>query len=694
MPPPQNPPDYIFRVILLKLNSLTNDEYEAGFSSFHRGSPQAKEDSHVDYSTPNVTSSVFHPPSNSLPKRSLSSWLLGRPLPTADAPHETIGKLVGLAVFAADALSSTAYATQEILVILAVAGTAAFGYAFPISIAIVILLAIVVLSYEQTVHAYPNGGGSYIVAYDNLGRLAAQAAGASLLTDYILTVAVSISSGVAQIVSAYPILFPYRVEISVGFVLLVMMINLRGVRESGIAFAIPAYVFLGFMGLTVLAGLFRYATGTLGVVVNPAPMEIIGTPVAVVTPFLLLHAFSSGTSAMTGIEAIANGITAFKEPRSKNAGIVLIWMGSILATLFMGISFLAGKVSAVPSEDETVISQITRTVFGGEGFFYLVTVGMTALILILAANTAFAGFPRLAAILAQGGFLPRQLTFRGSRLVYSRGIGVLALAAASLIVIFDASVTRMIPLYAIGVFVSFTLSQMGMAYRWWKSGHLAVGVKVEERSSTLEYDSGWKFKMVTNGIGAICTAVVSLVFALTKFIDGAWIVILLIPLLVVCFSAIHRHYKNLARQLSLEKVHYKPRITHQRVIILVSGVHQGTLAGLRFARSISDDITGVFVSMDPDESNKLQQKWNTWGEGFRLVILDSPYRLLVEPIFAYIESLTRIQQPNEIITVIVPQFVSRHWWTGILHSQTAFLLRLGLLLHPGVVIIEVPYQVE
>jgi amino acid transporter len=602
--------------------------------------------------------------------------------------------MVGLAVFASDALSSTAYATQEILVILAAAGAAAFGYAFPISIAIVLLMAIVVLSYEQTIHAYPSGGGSYIVARENLGEIPAQIAGASLLTDYILTVAVSISAGVAQIVSAFPALSDYRVEIALALVLLVMVVNLRGVRESGVAFAIPAYIFLAAMMLTVGTGLIRSFTGTLGVVVNPPEMITTVQTLSVITPFLLLHAFSSGTSAMTGIEAIANGITAFKEPRSRNAGIVLVWMAFILATLFLGISFLAGNIAAVPSEGETVISQIARTVFGGEGVIYLIVVGMTAIILIMAANTAFAGFPRLAAILAQDGFLPRQLTYRGSRLVYSKGIMALALIAGILVIIFNASVTRMIPLYAIGVFLSFTLSQLGMAYRWWKSGHLPVGTEIQENSSVLAYDPRWFIKMLANGAGAVATAIVTLVFGITKFPDGAWIVVGLVPLLVIAFTAIHHHYKNLAHQLSLERKHYLPRVARQRVVVLISGVHQGTLAGLRYASSISDDVTAVYISMDPSEAQKVQNKWSIWGEGYRLVVLDSPYRLLVEPIFDYIETLCKLRQPNELITVIVPQFVSRQWWTGILHNQTAFMLRLGLLLRPGVVIIEVPYQVE
>jgi len=472
------------------------------------------------------------------PPRSLRTWLIGRPLPTADAPHQTIGKAIGLAVFASDALSSTAYATQEILVILAAAGTIAFGFVFPIAIAIVVLLIIVTVSYEQTIHAYPGGGGAYIVARDNLGELPAQTAGAALLTDYILTVAVSVSSGVAQIVSAYPRLFPYRVEIAVGLVLFVMLVNLRGVKESGATFAIPTYFFIVMMYATVGIGLFRYLTGSLGTVVNPPQLEI-AHQLQQITPFLILHAFSSGTAALTGVEAISNGITAFKEPRSRNAGITLIWMSTILGTLFLGISFLTKYIAAIPSEEETIISQLARTVFQGQGLFYFAVIAATTVILIMATNTSFADFPRLNALIASDGFLPRQMAFRGSRLVYSRGIITLATIASGLIIVFRASVTALIPLYAIGVFLSFTLSQAGMSHRWWKIGHLGPGVEIRERGSTLRFEQGWQAKMVINGFGAFCTAVVTLVFAITKFRDGAWVVLLLIPALIGFFISIH-----------------------------------------------------------------------------------------------------------------------------------------------------------
>ncbi|MFM8874626.1 MAG: APC family permease [Anaerolineae bacterium] len=442
----------------------------------------------------NSQTTIIEREATHLPQRTLRSYFIGRPLSTADAPHQTIGKAVGLAVFASDALSSTAYATQEILGVIAAAGAIAYGYLFPISIAIITLLAIVTISYEQTIHAYPGGGGAYIVARDNLGELPAQTAGAALLTDNILTVSVSVSSGVAQIVSAYPDLFPYRVAIAVVAVMLIMLINLRGVKESGTAFAIPTYFFVVVMAITIGIGLFRFLSGSLGAVVDPPhfePRDVI----SVITPFILLHAFANGTTALTGVEAISNGITAFKEPRSKNAGITLIWMSVILGSLFLGLSFLTGKIHAVFSEEETVISQLARTVYDGRGWLYYMLISGTTVILIMAANTAFADFPRLGALHAGDGFLPRQLTYRGSRLVYSRGIMTLAVIASILIIIFQASVTKLIPLYAIGVFLSFTLSQAGMARRWWKIGHLKPGEEIVEPGSTLRFEkagnTGW-----------------------------------------------------------------------------------------------------------------------------------------------------------------------------------------------------------
>jgi amino acid transporter len=642
----------------------------------------------------NSQTSIIERATDYTPPRSLSHWFIGRPLQTADAPHQTIGKAIGLAVFASDALSSTAYATQEIMVILAAVGTMAFGYVFPISLAIVALMTIVTISYEQTIHAYPGGGGAYIVARDNLGEAPAQIAGAALLTDYILTVAVSIAAGVAQITSAYPELFPYRVWMSVIAVFLIMLINLRGVKESGMAFSIPTYFFIVMLCVTVGAGLIRYFTGTLGVVVDPPQLEVKSV-VAAITPFLLLHAFSSGTAALTGIEAISNGITAFKEPRSRNAGITLIWMAVILATLFLSISFLANHIGAIPSESETVISQLGRTVFGGRGILYLMVISATTVILIMAANTAFADFPRLSALAAADGFLPRQLTFRGSRLVYSNGIITLSIIASILIIIFKASVTLLIPLYAIGVFLSFTLSQTGMARRWWKIGHLKQGQEIVEQGSTLKYEPGWKYKMLINGFGALCTAVVMVIFAATKFREGAWVVLIIIPLLVKFFFTIHHHYQDLASNLSLDKFSGLPaRQSRHRVILPVSAIHQGVLLALRYAKLLSDDVTVVHVSLDPAETEKVQTRWKRWGEGTRLVILDSPYRLFIEPLLAYIEDIVESSQPNETMTIIVPQFIPSKRWHYALHLRTAEVLRQELLSKPGVVVTDIPYHVR
>ena len=630
----------------------------------------------------------YEPPCN------FRSWLIGRPLSTADASHQTIGKIVGLAVFASDALSSTAYATQEILGVIAAAGTMAYGYLFPISLAIITLLAIVTISYEQTIHAYPGGGGAYIVARDNLGEMPAQTAGAALLTDYILTVSVSISAGVAQIVSAYPALFPYRVVIAVIAVFFIMLINLRGVKESGTAFAVPTYFFVIMMVGTVGFGVFRYFTGSLGMVINPPHFEAKHV-LSAITPFILLHAFANGTTALTGVEAISNGITAFKEPRSKNAGITLIWMSLILGTLFLALSFLTGKVQAVFSEEETVISQLARTIYDGRGVLYLMLISGTTVILIMAANTAFADFPRLGALHAGDGFLPRQLTYRGSRLVYSRGIVSLAVIASILIIIFQASVTRLIPLYAIGVFLSFTLSQAGMARRWWKIGHLAEGVEVIEPGSTLKYEKGWQYRMMINGFGAVCTAVVMVVFAVTKFREGAWVVLILTPLLVTIFFSIHHHYKRLAKKLSLDNFGViPPHAIRHRVIMPVSGVHQGTLAALRYARMLSDDITAVHVTIEPAEAEKVRQKWETWGEGVRMVMLDSPYRLFIEPILGYIADVAKQRQPGETITIVVPEFVAENRLSAALHTNTADLLRSQLKRQHGIVIINVPYHVH
>jgi amino acid transporter len=639
-----------------------------------------------------IGDNIFEENTPHKPEKSWRWWLLGRPLSSADAPHQTIGKLIGLAVFSSDAMSSVAYGPQEMMVVLLAAGTVALHLAFPVAIGIVVLLAILTFSYQQTIHAYPGGGGAYIVARDNLGDLSALTASAALLTDYILTVSVSIASGVDQIVSAFPTLLPYKVEIAVSMVLLVMLINLRGVRESGITFAIPTYFFLVMIFTTVIFGFFRYLTGGLGTVID-APIIQNGT-LQTLSVFLILRAFANGTTSLTGVEAISNGITAFKEPRSKNAAATLLMMAGILGSLLLGITFLATKVGAIPSGAETIISQLTRTVYGDRNILYLLTLISTTVILMMAANTAFADFPRLGALVARDGFLPRQLSFRGSRLVFTYGIIALAMIASGLLIGFHADVTGLIPLYAIGVFLSFTLSQAGMARRWWKSGHLKPGEEVIEAGSTVTYDNGWHHKMIINAIGSVSSFVVMIVFAVTKFRDGAWIVILLTPILVTIFFAIHHHYKSLGKQLSLAE-HYTTRaISHNRVIIPIAGVHRGTLEALRFASTISKDVTAVHISIDDVEKLKVEERWEKWGNGVRLVILNSPYRLFLEPLLDYIDNLEEIIQPNELITIVVPQFIPHHWWQTFLHTRTAEALRKELLTRDNIVITEVPYQVK
>jgi hypothetical protein len=391
-------------------------------------------------------------------------------------------------------------------------------------------------------------------------------------------------------------------------------------------------------------------------------------------------------------------VPAFKEPRSKNAGITLLWMAGILGTLLIIITFLAVQVGAVPSEEETVISQIARTADGGRDLVYLLTIAATTIILIMAANTSYNGFPRLGAILAQDGFLPRQLSYQGSRLVYSRGIVVLALLAIAFIVVFNASVTQLIPLYAIGVFLSFSLSQVGMARRWWRSGQLkgidTAGQAQPGHGAALAYDTGWRSKMILNAVGGTATSVVMIIFAVTKFAQGAWIVLILMPALVLLFFRIHRHYRQVAQSLTLENFDPPPPPSRHRVIIPIGGVHQGTMAALQYAQLLSNDITAVHVSIDPEAAERVEQRWEMWGEGVRLVVLESPYRLMLEPLVRYVRQLALTQKPNEIITVVVPQFVPRRWFDNLLHTQTATFLRLYLLFIPGVIVVDVPYQVD
>jgi amino acid transporter len=619
--------------------------------------------------------------------------LVGKPLETKDLAHQAISRPVGLAVFASDALSSTAYATEEILIILALAGSGAaiLGLSLPIALAIAVLLIIVTISYRQTIYAYPNGGGAYIVARDNFGEIPAQIAGAALLTDYILTVAVSISSGVSQITSAFPGLLPLKVEIAVGVIILMTVVNLRGVKESGRIFAVPTYFFLGMMFLTLFIGAIQYLTGGLGIVTDVESMhQNVFEPLGV---FLILRAFSSGCTALTGIEAISNGITAFKKPRSHNAAITLTWMSGILIALFLGITLLAHQVQAVPTHTETVISQIARTIYGGGSVFYLLVMAGTALILLMAANTSYADFPRLAALQAGDGFLPRQLTYRGGRLVFSWGIVGLAVFASVLVIIANASTTALIPLYAIGVFLSFTISQAGMVRRTLKIGKLKPGEKVKGLETDLEYDAHWRRHVIISGIGAVCTGVVMVVFAVTKFTTGAWFIVLLIPVLVFIFFRIHHHYQFVAHALSWESAPPDANPRPVETLILVDDVHVETVRLVNFAKSLKHPWRAVHVGVNPEKAELVKAKWQKRiGEG-DLVIIPSPFRLLAEPIEEYIEGI-QTENPGCFVHVIMGHLAMDTFWEQTLHQNTAVIFNLVLSRLDHVVVTTVPYQIH
>jgi amino acid transporter len=635
--------------------------------------------------------------------------LLGKRLQTKDLAHQALSKPVGLAVFASDALSSTAYATQEILIVLsAVAGLAIWSQtatiagttipignlALPIAIAIAILLTIVTISYRQTIFAYPNGGGAYIVARDNLGETTAQVAGAALLTDYILTVAVSISAGVAQIVSAFPQLLPYRVEIALVVILIMTIINLRGVKESGIVFSIPTYFFLGIMAITLIAGFVRYFTGTLMQLPGTIEVEVHHAgELQALSLFLILRAFSSGCTALTGIEAISNGITAFKDPKSRNAATTLVWMSAILITLFLGITFLSIQAQVYPVELPTVISQLALAIHGENTLMYFLVIAGTAVILLMAANTAYADFPRLAALHAGDGFLPRQLTYRGGRLVFSWGITTLAVLASLLIIVSGASVTFLIPLYAVGVFLSFTISQAGMVVRYNKISKLKPGEVVKGLETDLHYEKNWRFHQIISAVGSVLTFVVMCVFAITKFTGGAWFIVVLVPALVFIFFRIHHHYKEVAKALSLPRTKVDTHARKVQTLILVDNVHAETARMVNFAKSLGHNWKAIHIGTNPEKAADIEVKWNERiGEG-TFEVIPSPYRLLAEPIREYVDKMLD-ETPDGYVHVIMGQLVMDSFWEQALHQNSAFIFNLALSGLDRVVVTNVPYQIH
>ena len=603
----------------------------------------------------------------------LKTTLVGHSLPTSAHAEERLSNAEGLAVLSSDALSSVAYATEETLLVLVGSGSVAFGYSLPIAIAIVVLLIIVMLSYRQTIKAYPKGGGSYIVAKENLGLYPGLIAGGSLMIDYILTVTVSVSAGTAALTAAIPSLHNYSIDLCLVFISLLTIANLRGVKESGRLFMIPTYAFIGSIFILIGVGIFRLITGY-----SPSPYPDLSIQHSL-SLFLVLKAFSAGCSAMTGVEAISDGVLAFKPPEWKNARLTLLWMGIILSLMFLGITYIGNAYHIVPIEGQTVLSQLGKTILGENYFYYFLQIS-TLLILLLAANTSFADFPRLCYFLGRDGFLPRQFAHLGDRLVYSNGIIVLSLFAALLVIIFRGNVNSVIPLYAVGVFTSFTLSQAGMVRHWFES-------KLP----------GWRSSALMNGVGALSTLIVLGVVIATKFLLGAWLVVIAIPALVAFFTAINRHYRYVAQRLSLDGIaprSYIPRphseiITHPAIVI-VGQLNKGTLEALDYARSIADHIVGVHVDIGSTDREKLQRRWQELENDIDLVILDSPYRSVVGPIVDYINEF-EAQYPDILSTIIIPTFVTRKWWENILHNQTTLFLKASLRASKKRVVTSVRY---
>ncbi len=622
----------------------------------------------------------------------LRRFLLGRRLSTEESHHTRISNPVALAVFSSDALSSVAYATQEIMIPLTVAsamfGTGVLGWSWWVALGITALLLILLVSYNQTIHAYPSGGGAYLVAKDNLGELAAQTAGASLLLDYILTVAVSVSAGVSAVTSAFPGLDHHRVLLAVGIISFIAMMNLRGVKESGIVFAIPTY---GFVICTISLlgyGFWQLITGRAGSA-PPIP-PVSGSLTKLAGLWLFARAYSAGCTALTGVEAISNGVTAFKEPVSKNAAKTMMSMVLLLGVMFLGITWLAKfhGLTYPLANDETLISALMRTILHGASagapkFIYLLWTGFTMLILVLAANTAYADFPRLAALHAKDGFLPRQFTSQGDRLVYSNGILILSVAASILVIIFGAKEDHLLPLYALGVFLGFTISQTGMVLHWFK-----------------EKGKHWHLKACLNGLGAVTTLIVMLVIAFTRFTHGAWVVVILVPLMVFLFFNIHRHYIRVKSILAASRTEFQPH-RKNRVVVLVSGIHAGVVTSLNYAKVIAErgQVEALVVDF-PDEHGhdspalkKLMADWPIYCEGVPLRVVRSPYRKIVEPIIDELDRMRRVE-PEYTFTVVIPEFVTRKWWEHLLHNQTALRIKGVLLLKPKTIVISVPYHLE
>jgi amino acid transporter len=599
----------------------------------------------------------------------LKRWLVGDPLKTAQARHERLSKTIALAIFSSNAISSVAYGTEEILLVLMLAGAAAVSLSIPVSLAILFLIVVLTISYRQIIYEYPQGGGAYVVARSNLGDLPALVAAAALMIDYVLTVAVSVAAGIAALTSAIPSLFIHREALGLVAILFMIVMNLRGVRESGKFFAVPTYFAIGALGLLTIVGTVRslYSPAAPSLPTSPGSTETL-------TLFLVLRAFAVGCSTVTGMEVISNGVRAFRPPESKNAATTMIWMSTILASLFMGISWMAYHYGILAKVDETVVSQLARLTFGTGPIYYAVQIGTMAL-LVLAANSAFAGFPQLASILARDGFMPHQMATFGDRLVFSNGIIILGVFACLLLVVFEGDTHALIPLYAIGVFMSFTLSQTGMVKRW-----------------LVKKGPHWQTKLVVNGAGALTTGIATIIIASTKFTQGAWIVFLLITILLLMFQGIRSHYKAVKEQISLDRRGERPPLPRRNIVIIpISGLNRAVVRALDYARSRPGEVRAVYVDLDPEESAKVKIQWAQWGGGVNLIALSSPYRSVLGSLLDYVEEVLEKDQ-NAWITVVIPEILPARWWQNILHNQRALMLKAALLFKERVILIDVPYH--
>lgn len=606
----------------------------------------------------------------------LFSWLkrklVGSPLASTQAEHQKLTKIRALAVFSSDALSSVAYATEEVLLVLMLAGSTILSYSIPIAAAIIGLLAVVVFSYRQTIHRYANGGGAYVVAQENLGETAGLTAGAALLVDYVLTVAVSVAAGTAALTSAFPELREHNILICLIAITILTIMNLRGIQESASVFSIPTYAFIFGILSTLGVGTYKLLIGDF---THIDPPELpVQTPAAL---FLVLRAFSSGCTAMTGVEAVSNGVPVFRTPESRNASITLITMACILSSMFFGITFLSHYHGIVPIEGETVLSQLARSIFGTNFFYYFIQI-MTMSILFLAANTSYSGFPRLSYLLAKDRYLPRQLSTLGDRLVYSNGILILGIIAAILVMMFKADTHALIPLYAVGVFLSFTLSQLGMLRLWLK-----------------EREKGWRHHALVSGFGGLLTAIITMIFAVTKFTQGAWMICILIPALILLFKKIKTHYISVGKQLSLigADPHLYTKEVKHTVLLPISGIHRGVIEALQYAQTIGHDVRAVYVEIDAETTGRIQEEWLKWGRGIPLIVLKSPYRSIMRPFLKYIDEVTELEH-DDMVTIIIPEFVTAKWWQQLLHNQTAFLIRAALLFKPRKVVTSVRYHLD